>query len=307
MEREKITKSGRLLEVDIYGVTEDGRALPRRAPKSRPSTAEQEKYNHLCAAKRAVRLVNANFDERDYYMHPTYKPADAPQTDAEAKRDMHNFLRRYRALRERELARVTRELAEMRRVSASVPDSAAVASAVKMLDKQRRELERPFRYIYHLEQETYKSGRYAGRANWHFHLFLTGGIPARDVEKLWAAGVRVNCNNYQPGTFGPEAASRYMCKQTSHKTRLVTSRNIIRPTERTRDGKLTRRTVERMAKERTDDRAFWERRHKGYKFLRCYPRYNAYNGRWYLTVVMWRTDGAPPRWDADDWNTTAGP
>ena len=45
MQRERITKSGRLLDIDFYPVLADGRRLPTRAPKTKRSTAEQASGN----------------------------------------------------------------------------------------------------------------------------------------------------------------------------------------------------------------------------------------------------------------------
>ena len=58
-----------------------------------------------------------------------------------------------------------------------------------------------------------------------------------------------------------------------------------------------------MATQRVDDREYWEKRYKGYRFIRCYSRYNDYNGYWYVSVVMYRVkDGqAPPDWNVEEW------
>ncbi len=64
MNREKRTYSGKLLDVDFYPVFSDGRRMPSRKPKTKPSTAEQEKYNRNKAVREFCRIVNANFDEK---------------------------------------------------------------------------------------------------------------------------------------------------------------------------------------------------------------------------------------------------
>ena len=51
MNREKRTYSGKLLDVDFYPVFSDGRRMPSRKPKTKPSTAEQEKYNRNKAVR----------------------------------------------------------------------------------------------------------------------------------------------------------------------------------------------------------------------------------------------------------------
>jgi len=86
MTREKRTYSGKLLDVDFYPVFSDGRRVPSRAPKTKRSTEEQEKYNKNKAVREFVRIVNANFDKYDYWFHPTFFPQYAPQEETEGAR-----------------------------------------------------------------------------------------------------------------------------------------------------------------------------------------------------------------------------
>ncbi len=290
MQREKLTKSGRLLEIDFYPVQADGRRVPSRAPKTKRSTAEQARYNRKKAIKNFVRIINENFDTGDTYTHPTYCPENAPYTVEDAKRDIVNFFRRVRRKRLSELSRITRLLEKN-------PDDPERI-------EQKRRLEEPFRYAYRIEEEIYKTGAKKGRSNFHFHLFMTGGLALSDVEELWPLGVRINADRYQPERFGPEAAARYTVKGSDGKLKIGYSKNLKRPREpRIRDGKISTRGVERLAIERVDDKAFWEKRYKGYTFVRCFSRYNSYNGYWYVSVVMYKKQGQGelPPWSIDDW------
>lgn len=290
MQREKITKSGRLFEADFYPILSDGRRVPSRAPKTKRSTAEQERYNRKMAVKNFVRLVNANFDTGDVYMHPTYCAENAPYTLDDAKRDIVNYFRRIKTRRASELVRLKALLKKN-------PD-----------DTERRrqviELEKPFKYAYRIEEEVYKTGARKGKSNFHFHLFMTGGLALSDVEDSWPHGARVNANRYQPERFGPEAAAKYSTKEGQGRLKLGYSKNLDRPiTPKPKDGKITAKGVERLAKLRSEDKAYWETRYKGYTFVRCYSRYNEHNGYWYVSVVMYRKEGAAelPPWSIDDW------
>lgn len=205
MNREKRTYAGRLLAVDFYPVFSDGRRIPSRAPKTKRSTAEQEKYNHNKAVRNIVERVNANFDERDYYEHPTFIPALAPQTREDAQRELKNHLARVKRRRQSELKKAKKALAAM-------PDTPELREQREQLAEKVKCLERPMKYAYSIEQVTYRSGEYKGRVNWHYHLFVTGGLDDRTMERLWDKGVRVNVDNYQPDRFGPEAAAKYMTK-----------------------------------------------------------------------------------------------
>lgn len=299
MNREKRTYSGKLLDVDFYPIFSDGRRIPTRAPKSKPSTEEQEKYNRNQSIKEVVQIVNANFDEYDYYFHPTFFPQYAPQTREEAVQILTKWREKVKRRRVTRLKKATKALDAM-------PNTPELLEVRNRLKQEIRILKRPFKFVYSIEQVDYKSGEYKGRVNWHYHLFVTGGLDDRTMERLWDKGVRVNCNNFQPERFGPEAAEKYMMKSNAEKgkKKYICSRNMSKPkvpNPAKRDGKVSQYQLERWAKERRDDAAFWERRYKGYKFLRCFPRKNPFNGRWYLSVVMYRTDKDPPPWAFEDW------
>lgn len=288
MQREKRTYSGNLLEADFYPVFANGRKKPFRDPKKKHSTAAQEKYNHTVAVKKTIRLVNANFDNGDILMHPTYEPSKAPKTYEEAERDVANYLRRIKTKRTSELRRVKLLLAAR-------PDD-------KGLRARKKKLEAPFKYYYSTETVQYKTGRYAGRQNYHFHIFITGGIPRDMCEDMWKNGMRCNADRFRPETFGPEAAARYISKDAKGNRRIRHSRNLTDPKVKTVDSRITRRGVELLAKRRVDDAEYWEKRYKGYKFVRTFPRYNEYNSSWYLTVIMYRTDTKDiPEWKISEW------
>ncbi len=288
MEREKRIRSGKLLEVEFYPIFENGRKVPNRMPKSKSSTPEQQKYNTTQAIKKFVRLVNTNFDNTDLFMSPTYLPQNAPQNEDEARRDIVNYLRRVKTKRTSELRKAQKQLA-------ANPDN-------KDLAKRCGKLAEPFRYIYVIEKQTYKTGINKGRNNWHFHLFLTGGLDRDTLEDMWPKGIRVNTHRFQPERFGPEAAARYCSKDPQGSKRFVYSRNLKKPIiAPPRDGKITPRGVERLALDRVDDREYWERRHKGYKFIRCFARFNVFNGHWYISVVMYKADSKTeiPTWQTE--------
>ena len=287
--REKKTRSGKLLEADFYPIFPDGRKIPQRAPKTEMTSEAQARYNAKQALKNFVRLVNANFETGDLFVHITYHQDKAPQDEETAKRDIANYIRRIKSKRKTELKRVLKSL------EANPED--------KELLEKKKKLEAPFRYAYPLEEQIYKSGKNKGKSNWHAHIFMTGGLDRDTVEDLWGLG-RVNADRLNLERFGPEAAAVYCSKDPRGKKRFYTSRNLKKPVvSKPRDGKITPRYVEKLAKTRVDDKTYWENRYKGYRFIRCYPVYNEYNGYWYVSVVMYKTgeEEAPP-WGIDDWN-----
>ena len=307
MEREKKIISGPLMEIDFYPVFSDGRRMPSRQPKTKPSSEAQRKYNQTQAIKKFVRLVNANFDNSDYFMHPTYDPKYAPQDEQKARRDMVNYIRRVKTKRTSELKKSQREFDELKKILKSMPNNKYLQESAKVLKKRIRKLSEPLKYIYVIEKKKYQRGEFTGKANWHFHLFITGGIDNRDMENLWNNGMRTNCNNYQPEKFGPEAAAVYMSKDPQGAKRFAYSRNLSKPKEKIMNNKLlNRRRVAQIATERVDDASFWEKRYKGYKFIRCFARYNGYNAHWYVTAIMYKSGTVPPDWKTNEWITSDG-
>lgn len=291
MIREKHTKSGKLFEADFYPIWNDGRRLPIRAPKEKRSTEAQAKYNHSQAVKKAIRIVNANFDTGDVIMHPTYKPDDAPLTEEAAKRDFANYIRRVKTKRASELKRIT-ELMKDR------PND-------KTLKKQKAKLEQPFLYYCSLEETIYKTGKHKGKSNWHFHLFMTGGVDRDTLEDMWPSKARVNADRFQPERFGPESAAKYIAKDLHGARKILRSKNLKKQKPpKTKDGRITKNGVQKLATQRVDDKAYWERKYKGYRFLRCFARFNDYNGNWYVSVVMYKNGGAEmPQWEVEEWIT----
>ena len=85
--------------------------------------------------------------------------------------------------------------------------------------------------------------------------------------------------------------------------KFVCSKNLIEPKTKIKDGILTPRRVELMGTVHIDDAGYWERRYKGYKFLKCYSRYNEFNGCRYVSAVMYRYEDDPPPWNIEEWIT----
>lgn len=288
MIREKQIRSGNLLEADFYPVSCDGRRLPR-GEKKRPSSEEMKKYNKLIATKKVIRLVNTNFGSKDVFMTLTYPSGHMPQDEKEARKDIVNFLRRVKTYR----AAQSKKLRAMLGID---PKNAE-------LNEQLRQVNAPLRYLYVMEKSIYKTGIHKGQPNIHFHLFISGsGRDDRDkYEELWH--YKSNTRRFRPEKFGPDAAAKYICKDPQGSKRFVCSRSLKKPAEKIKDGKLTPRKVELMATSHIDDAAYWERRYKGYSFLRCYSRYNEFNGNWYVSAIMYKYGDEPPLWTIKEWMT----
>lgn len=303
IQRQKKTVSGNLLELDYYPVTADGRSAPIRAPKSKPSTAEQQRYNKSNAAKKIVRLVNTNFDNTDFFLHLTYNVATAPQTEKDARRDIVNYIRRVKTKRTSEIKKISKRLNEIDNAISNIGDNQSALNVLietkNSLTAKYKKLSQPLKYIYVIEKTEYKSKFLLGRFNWHFHLFISGGLDAKTVKDIWKVGERIKCDYYSPERFGAEAAAKYIAKGSEGVRKFSCSTNLKKPKVTCKDGKVSASTVKKMAKTRSEDKEYWERRYKGYKFVRAYARCNDYNGYWYLSVVMYKSDQDVPIWLSD--------
>lgn len=137
----------------------------------------------------------------------------------------------------------------------------------------------PVKYIYVVEC---KNGR------WHWHGIMSA-IDRDVAEKLWKHGDYTNADRFQPTEQeGGEAFARYISKKPMGKRRWNSSTNLKNPTVKTKDGQHTRRGIARIATQRIDDRSYWERKYKGYRFVSATPVYNDYNGWWYIYVKMYK-------------------
>ena len=176
------------------------------------------------AQKKIVRLVNANFWNDDVLLTLTYKPADSPLDDKQAKKDITNYLRRVKYFREKKAKDLKKQIKAQ-------PKN-------KKLKADLKKASEPMKYIYAFECKTYKKGKRKGQKSYHFHLFLTGcGSGDRDeYEKLWNG--RTNADRFQPDSFGPDTAAKYIAKgdgATQGQKKYVCSKNLAKPVQKVKD------------------------------------------------------------------------
>ncbi|MEG0260647.1 MAG: hypothetical protein RR651_12320 [Lysinibacillus sp.] len=91
--RRKTIKSGPILECEIYPLRSD-MGLWERPKTGQGSRLAQRNLNNKNAMKRFIRLINANFTERDIMIGPTYENEHLPSTYEQAKKDVANYIRR---------------------------------------------------------------------------------------------------------------------------------------------------------------------------------------------------------------------
>ena len=94
-QRIKVIRSGDMMEIEIYPYW-DKRPKGIRAQKLNTTTTKAAKQNEKNARKNFFRLMHCNFGSRDFYLTVTYEQAP---TEAEARKDIRNLLRRIQTAR----------------------------------------------------------------------------------------------------------------------------------------------------------------------------------------------------------------
>ncbi len=204
--RVKTIISGPIVESEIYPVYNRRADAPPK-PKKKPSATAQRNLNDKNAKKRIVRLINANFTEKDIWATFTYDQEHKPKSFEEAYRSMSRYISRVRAY-----------------------------VAKKKLP--------PLKYIVVTEfneEDTAKK-----RIRIHQHVIMNFADRDK-AEELWTEGGRKNTRRLQPDDFGLEGLARYMVKDPKGKKRWRASINLRKPKVYVADKKFSSvRQVERM-------------------------------------------------------------
>lgn len=101
-QRTKTVKAGPMVYVECYPIwdAKTAQAAKSEAKQERHRRA-QAKLNEKNAQKRLARLINENFGAGDLILTLEYPKDAGPQDEAQAMRDMQNYLRRVARLREK--------------------------------------------------------------------------------------------------------------------------------------------------------------------------------------------------------------
>ena len=247
--REKSFVCGDYKEVYIYPCFADCVKKGRRRPKAKPTPAAQKKLNQRIRENNLIRLLHANFTAEDISFDLTYRDGEQPSTDEGAKKDVQNFLRRLKRFRNK----------------AGLPE---------------------LKYIAVTEKGS-RSGRY------HHHLVLSGGVGIGTLAAIWGKGY----TKAQPLQFdetGLIGKGKYLVKQAKGKDKqsqyfrsFYSSKNLVNPQPRKRDGRFSQRKVRELCEDPCD-RAAFERLYEGYAFAEAAEYYNDVNSGFYLEIRLYR-------------------
>jgi hypothetical protein len=244
--------SGEMLESEIYPCFSK-KDIPRR-DKEKPSREAQQNLNDKNAKKKIKRLIHTNFKFReDLIVDPSYEDHYLP-TEAEAKKDMINFIRR--------------------------------------LKRARKKLGlSPLKYIYVIGYE--EEGKKTKRIRIHHHMVIND-MDRDLVESLWGKGRiqtrRLQPDDF--GVEGRATYMiNHMAKQSKGAKRWFASRNLKQPRVYKSFTKLSKRKMEQLARKEIDWEETFEKLYKEkYKYSDCKMYESEITGGFYLYCRMRRRD-----------------
>lgn len=270
LQRTKTIKAGKHLYVDCYPIwdTRRERDAREKAQQIRQRSKEtMDRLNARNAQRRLEILINANFGPGDLLVTCTYLTGQGPESAERAAKDASNMIARLKRI----YTRLGKEL----------------------------------KYIYVTEvQRSRKGDRY------HHHMILSAGPTREQVEECWMGKRRSGsgrglCNtrraqNLPEGLTGwakyiTKSAAGYGKGQEVATTRKwCASKNLKRPEPTVADKKISRRRVEKIARDMTTDkvetRDALEKLYPGYEMLECRVRTSEWVTGAYINVMMVRRE-----------------
>jgi hypothetical protein len=238
----KTIQSGDMLESEIYPLYRKRKHVPKREwEETKESRLAQMKLNWKNSVKYAVRLINTNFKQNDYFVTLTYRDGDLPDEER-AKKDIKNFIAKIR----------------------------------RYIKKNKLE---ELKYMYSIEYVNEDERGRTKKIRIHHHMIMNAVVPRELVEDMWGKG-RADAKRLQADEFGFEGVARYITKKgklhqcnkkdkngpTEEQTELrkfekswVSSKNLKKPTVHKATTKLTKRKAENVARNQNQLKELFEK------------------------------------------------
>lgn len=140
----------------------------------------------------------------------------------------------------------------------------------------------PLKYIVVTERGG-KTGRY------HHHITINGGLDRDAAEAAWGLGY-ANSRRLQFTETGLAGLGHYIVKKPVGKKAWNASKNLIDPDPKTRDGRISGRRAEELARDTTNN-AEYEKLYPGYFLAEAGAFHNDVNGGRYIVARFYRRDG----------------
>ena len=136
----------------------------------------------------------------------------------------------------------------------------------------------PLKYVFVTEV-----GNEKGRL--HHHIVMSGGMDPNDLSELWGRGI----TDLKPLKFtdqGIPGIAIYLIKFPILGKRWCASKNLSKPVETERTGRLPQYKVQEWNNSGMDNKKEIERTYEGYTLSDIKPYYNEVNGGYYVTLLM---------------------
>lgn len=254
--REKKIDTGNYREVDVIPRTLEAEHAARRGTRSkkkRVSRPQQASLNEKNSKRYLLQLANGNFGKDDLHVTCTYSDEFLPGTVKQAEKEIANYLRRiaYR--------------------------------------RKKKNLE-PLKYILVTE---YKLDDEGFTKRIHHHIIMNQGLDRDEIESIWSKRKKsmgyVNADRIQTNENGLEALTRYLTKDPQGRKRWSSSRNLIRPVQRTNDYKYRSSKVEGLAHNIEDSWKYFDEKYPDYKVTSIVSEFYEDTG-WHIYLRMWRKE-----------------
>ena len=128
---------------------------------------------------------------------------------------------------------------------------------------------------------------------YHHHIVVTGCDDRDALEALWQYGY-ANSKRLRFNENGVEGLARYITKEShrgdknAFRRRFSVSRNMEKPKESKRDGRISARKAEELATYDAMTRREWEKLYPGYVFVKSEPLFNEVNGEYYILARLYK-------------------
>ena len=269
----RTTTAGTRLEAELFPIYGRAKMGKVRAAKKNQTKEAQERANHARSIRREIMLAEANFTNKDYFLHLTYK--DAPSFER-AEKDVRNFLQRVKYLRKK------RGMEDLKYICVIEDGEGKKRIHVHMLISggiHRDELKRIW------DSSTVSGGGIIKAEP----LDTTNGLEGAVVymaKELWAKGYRNNADEDEI-----DGIARYMVNHVTKKRSWRNSRNLTEPDVSTSASKFSNRKVKMVARDfRATAREIMERTYPGYRFIQCAVYYSDVVDGVYIRAVMRRLE-----------------
>ncbi|NLT08197.1 MAG: hypothetical protein GXY08_01665 [Ruminococcus sp.] len=132
-----------------------------------------------------------------------------------------------------------------------------------------------------------EKGKRTGR--YHHHLIISGGLSPQEIISLWGKGY-VRTDGLQFNENGIADLVKYILKKSvASGKRWNASKNLIHPEPKQRDGRLSKRAVQELAKDPENNREY-ERYYDGYYLAEARRVYNDINGGVYIYARFYKKE-----------------